>query len=123
MSTVTKTHELKGLQSQLSREQSNEKSLKVEVSNAQKKLAQCQALIRSLETQIKNLQTSEVKPIVSEHAILRYLQRAHNLDLEMVRESMLANGVEASIAFAKTGKVVKNGLTYIVKDNVVVTVE
>lgn len=123
MSLLAKTHELKGLQSQLQKEQATEKALKVEVSNAQRKLSQCQDTIKSLTKQIQALQNESPKPIVSEHAILRYLERVHGLDLDEVRAAMMGNGTQEAIAFAKTGKVKKDGVTFVVQNNVVVTVE
>lgn len=69
------------------------------------------------------LQTEAPEPIVSEHAMLRYLERIKGVDLEAIREEILGDGTAASISFAKTGRIKKSGMCLVVKDNVVVTIE
>lgn len=36
---------------------------------------------------------------VSDHAVLRYLERVHGIDIEAVRAEMMVPGVDAAIAF------------------------
>ncbi len=63
------------------------------------------------------------EPIVSEHALLRWLERVEGLDLENLRKHILAGGTAASIDFAVTGSVFKQGHELVFKDRVIVTVK
>ena len=63
---------------------------------------------------------------VSDHALLRFIERAGGLDVETLRtalEGSLKRGVTAANAIGSTDVViVADGLTYIIKNNVVVTI-
>ncbi|MFN3676184.1 MAG: hypothetical protein ACK4TC_09405 [Sphingomonas pseudosanguinis] len=69
--------------------------------------------------------TLSVGPRVSDHALLRFLQRA-GMDVEAVRASLSAQLATAHSAIAKMGGgealIVIDGLTYVVRDGVVTTV-
>lgn len=59
-------------------------------------------------------------PSVSDHAVLRYIERKHGVDIEAVREhirGLVQRGVEA-----KGDAVVVEGVKFVLCDNVVVTV-
>lgn len=58
---------------------------------------------------------------VSDHAVIRYLERALNVDVEGLRRRI---GARADIAFeAGAGAVVIDGVRYIVADATLVTVQ
>lgn len=62
---------------------------------------------------------------VSDHALLRYLERAKQYDIEAVREEMLTEKVLRAIELSKQlGKcrVRVNGVRLVIKDGVIVTV-
>jgi hypothetical protein len=123
MSKIANSQELKGLQVQLAKEQANSKVLKEEFSLAQRKFNQSQAAVKSLEARIIALQTEAPAPIVSEHALLRYLERHKGVNFDALREEILGEGTAKAIAFAKSGRIKKGNLSLVVKDNVVVTIE
>lgn len=125
MGGITDAHELKGLQVQLAKEIAAARVAKDELDIAQRKYNQSQAICRSLKARIAALeaQATPKDPIVSEHALLRYLERVEGVDLDVIRQRILGDGTAASISFARTGRIKKKDVTLIIKDSVVVTVE
>lgn len=123
MGKIAEAQELKGLQVQLQKEVANCKNLKAELGVAQRKHQLSSAACKSLEARIVTLQTEAPAPIVSEHALLRYLERVKGVDLDALREEILSGGTAASISFAKNGRIKKADMSLIIKDNVVVTIE
>ena len=64
--------------------------------------------------------STEVKAHVSDHAILRYFERHYKVDIDKVRSDILTpNTVEAIHNGANTVKI--NGISFVVKDGVIVT--
>lgn len=62
-------------------------------------------------------------PTVSDHAVLRWIERVHGVDLEAVREQILDQGREAWLAQgAVSVQVPELKVTLIAKDGCVVTV-
>lgn len=62
-----------------------------------------------------------VIPKVSDHALVRYLERHHKFDLDMFRNEILTADRIAAIQAGCT-EIKANGLRFKVQDNVVVTV-
>lgn len=61
---------------------------------------------------------------ISEHAIVRYLERVCNLDIEAIKQSILSEAMLKNIEQFKSGKFpIKNGFFAVVKDYKIVTVE
>jgi hypothetical protein len=60
-------------------------------------------------------------PVVTDHAVLRYLERALGLDVEAVRAEVEAR-VETGLHHG-AGKVVVGGMRYVLRDGRVVTVQ
>lgn len=122
MGKIACAQELKGLQVQLAKEQASCKTLKDESVIAQGKHSQAQAAVKSLEARIVTLQYEAPAPIVSEHALLRYLERVKGVDLKALSDEILGDGTASAISFAKSGRIQKGDITLIIKNNVVVTV-
>lgn len=123
MSGISAAQELKGLQSQLSKESSIETVLKDDVSAAQRKHALALSRVKFLQERVAALTSAAAKPIVSEHAMLRYLQRVNGLGLDALRDEILTPDAEKSIQFAKSCVIKRGAVSLVVRDNVVVTVE
>jgi hypothetical protein len=123
MGKVAEAQELKGLQVQLAKARGTAQVLQAEVGAAQRKHQLCLSSCRALEARIIALQTEAPSPIVSEHALLRYLERVKGVDFAALRAEIMDEGTAAAIAFAQTGRIKKNGLQLVFKDRVVVTVE
>lgn len=78
-----------------------------------KRIEQLQRKISLIEQPIK----------VSDHAVLRYLERVLGLNLDDVRAEILSSGVEAQIRQLGSGKYpLKGGGKAVVNGNVIVTV-
>ncbi len=62
------------------------------------------------------------KAIVSEHAMLRYIERVMGVDLSVVEEEILNDHNRKAIDFAPSCRIKAGGVELVVKDRVVVTV-
>ena len=105
----------------------------VEVFDAQiKTLKQClhetRNTLHSKQQQLVKLekrQEAEAAPVsvrVSDHAVLRYMDRVLGLGVEELREQMLTEKHRAMIKFAKNCRIKFNGVELVVKDYVVTTI-
>ena len=121
--SVAATHELKGLQTRLKQAEIDLEQASQATKVSSQKENSARGLVRSLRAKIEELQKSTSKPVVTEHAILRYLQRVHGLDLEMVRDAILDEATTKHIQFARTGKIKRADGTIVFQNNVVVTFE
>lgn len=126
-SNVSKAQELKALRTQLAKAQGELLAAKSEAGTAQRKVATLGKTIDSIAARIEAL---EKEPIVvgdvhvSEHALLRYLERVRGIDLTEVRAEMLGKDTKRLIQFAagNSSRVKRPGFTLIVENNTVVTV-
>lgn len=60
---------------------------------------------------------------ITDHAIVRFLERVHGLNLNEVRRQMTSNGVGELIRTLKSGRFpLGNGAKLVVQDSVVITV-
>lgn len=114
---------LKSLQTQLAQARERRDRLKVEMAQAQRLHGHQIGVVAALESQIATFKASAPEPIVSEHAVLRWLERVEGLDVEAVRARILSGQTAAYVRFARTGRIEKDGHMLVVKDNVIVTVE
>lgn len=61
------------------------------------------------------------EPAVSAHALLRYLERVLEIDLKAMESSLLTPTVRQAMQAGAT-RVTINGVDFVIKDNVIVTV-
>lgn len=84
-----------------------------------------QRQISEIDTDLTELyvKLSEVKkePRVSDHAVVRFLERVHNFDFEDQREKLLTPTVLTAMKMG-SGKVKCDGYSLILKGNTVITV-
>jgi len=119
---MTSSQELKRLQSLLNQLQLEFKALKESGTRLKMEIATKEKQIKEVEQKIHTLKGANENIIVSEHAIIRYLERVYKLDLEKIKGEILPTTI------AKQAKVIGNGRygvvdhTLLIKDNVVVTV-
>jgi uncharacterized coiled-coil DUF342 family protein len=80
--------------------------------------------ISKIDRQISNIRKSHKsnKTGITDHALLRYLERIHGFDTEEVRKKLMTDSLRKCMETYKTGKVTENSITYIFRDNVVVTI-
>ncbi len=120
MSVKTK-ETLKQLQTRLSKLQAEEEFLKIDSKEAQRKLSQCQARMAKVKEEMDTLK--EVELIVSEHAVLRYMERAMDMNIDMIKEAIQNNKMIKSAHSMGDGKYpMGDGLKAVIKDGVVVSI-
>ena len=81
--------ELKRLQTQLKQEKSELKAAEQTSQQATQKVSKHQQRIASLNKTISKITEGKKKIVISEHAILRYLERHKGLDIEAIKKEIL----------------------------------
>ncbi len=114
--------ELKKLQSLLIKQKSEIDLIKRKRQLINERLSVAERNLRNTEEELKKLKTGN-KIIVSEHAVLRYLERTMELDLKAVENEILSEEVVSQYRTLGNGKYpVSNGCKAVIKDNVVLTI-
>lgn len=88
---------------------------------AQARNDKIQAELREIKQQIRALEAAG-SPIVSEHALLRYVERVMGIDLDEIRGLILTERNVKAIKFAGNCTIKSGPLEFVVKNNVVTTV-
>jgi chromosome segregation ATPase len=114
--------ELKNLQMKLKALDSRRTTLNSSLYNMQKESSELKKQISSINTQISNLKTKSDKFIVSEHAMLRYIERVLEIDLDIIKEKILPSNEIESVKKLGDCTVKRDGFSIVIKDNTVVTV-
>lgn len=116
-------HELKGLQVQLAQAEALVNTSTLETKAAQKRETDARARVKSLQTRIREIEASNAEPIISEHAILRYLERVKGLNIEQLKQEIMDDQASKHIKFAKNGALKRPTHKLVFRNNVIVTVE
>lgn len=114
------SNELKALEVKRSAIERELETLKAEASQARSAYDTKVAELRETKKEIEGLKRSN-DPIVSEHAMLRYVEREMGIDLEDIRRRILTPKNVKAIRFAGSCKIKSGRLEFIVRDNVVVS--
>ncbi|WP_211098404.1 hypothetical protein, partial [Azospirillum sp. B506] len=83
-----------------------------------------QSLLRDLHVARQALasrQRTAKDPVVSSHALLRYVERVMGIDVKALERSLHSQEVKAAIRAGAT-RITVDGIGLVVKDNVIVTV-
>lgn len=83
-----------------------------------------ETLLRDLHVARQALASRKRAPkeaVVSSHALLRYVERVMGIDLKALERGLLSQEVRAAIRAGAT-RVTVDGISFVVKDNVIVTV-
>lgn len=92
-----------------------------EVSRIEKGLDHLAGEINRLKRNLEELKPKAVR--VSDHAVLRYLERKAGIDVEAIRKSILESDLPAMVgALGGSGKFPINGYQVVLKDYTVVTI-
>ncbi len=77
-----------------------------------------------IQKDITNLTTNQQKPVVSEHALLRHIERVYGINLEVIKASILTDEVVKGCRRVKTGEFYSPeiGCNVCVKNNVITTI-
>ena len=86
--SVKSSQLLKQLKSRKTRLEVDLKELVTQLTELKRQQDKTANQLSSVSQEIKRLQSSDI--IVSEHAILRYLERAKGLDIEAIKEEILS---------------------------------
>lgn len=114
--------ELKKLQSLLVKQKSEIDLIRRERQLIDERLSTAERNLKKTEDELKKLKTGN-KIIVSEHAVLRYLERTMELDLKAVENEILTEETLRQYRTLGNGKYpVSNGCKAVIKDNVVLTI-
>ena len=73
--------------------------------------------------QIKQLKDRNIDPIVSEHALLRYIERVIGIDMDELRQKILTEEVKNFSRIFGDGTFPAEGFKVVVKDKKVVTIK
>ena len=121
--TLEKSQEIKGLESQLKILSGRAKAKKEEFISAQKEYNQMVNSEKQLKDKIEALQKpKELR--VTEHAILRYLERVNKIDLKEIEKAILTPElIKMTEVLGKNGKFPINDFNIVIRDGSVVTVE
>jgi len=120
------TTEMKRLQTRLGDLQAELKTAEQEKSVADQKAKRLREKIRGLEKKKELMTQKEI--VVTEHALLRYIERVLKLDLDEVRKRILSPTIRRYIDELGGGKFPQNGeetgkYKVVVKNRVVTTIE
>ena len=121
--SVSTSQELKGYQSQLARAMAEAVRAHGELEAAERRVKAQDLEISMIQAKIRKLQEESADPIVSEHALLRWMERVNGVDMDALRALILDEATRNAIKFAGSGKVFKSGHALIFKNNTIVTVE
>jgi len=112
--------ELKGLQVRKTNLESEIKTLEAERDRYARESAAKKIELNSVIQKINN--STKKEPIVSEHALLRYIERVLGVDVDAVRAAILTEGNRKVIEFSGSCKIKSGGVELVVKDRCVVSV-
>lgn len=114
---------IKQYQTQLASLKASAEAQKTRVGIEQRTYTSILDEIKSITSKIERLNSKNTLR-VSEHAVLRYLERVKGIDISQVEKDILSESVMALIEqLGGTGKYPNNGFHVVIKDNTVVTVE
>lgn len=117
--SIKDAQELKSLESRLAKLKAEKEQADKDYAAAAGKQSNLAAQIQTLRQQIETLKAAKQELIVTEHAIIRFMERAMGLDLGQIKEQILV----ASVKSANGKYPITNGLRAVVRDGSVVTVE
>lgn len=119
---IKKSHELKGLQVRLEKKKAELKLLKEDKEDLDSKYLTCKYDVDTLKKRVDEF-SKETKITVSEHALLRYIERVNGVDLNAIREKILTSSLVSSIKAMGNGKHPLDGCRAVVVNNTIVTIE
>ena len=122
MSAVQTHVELKGAYTRLERATSELKVLEKERHDIDQKITGARAKIARIEGEIEQLKKAP-EVIVSEHALLRYVERVMKIDIGEIKKKILTADVVQAITHFHGGSIPHpDGFTCRVRENVVTTI-
>lgn len=123
MGEIEKKSTEKELKSYLSKLTGELEALKIESTNKKREVREKIDVIKSVSDRIEKLKSKKALQ-VSEHAILRYLSRVKNIDIEEIKKEILSEDIiKMQETLGSSGQFPnKNGYGVVFKDGVVTTI-
>lgn len=118
--TLNNAHELKGLHVRKTKLDADIKALEEERNRVALEIGRKKNELNSIQQKIDNFASHE--PVVTEHAMLRYIERVLGIDLVSIQERILTAQNRKAIEFAGNCKIKSEGVELVVKDRKVVSV-
>jgi hypothetical protein len=121
---IKETNILKGLQTQLERASGEFEALKLQQNEIIAHIQYKKKQVDDLKNKIKQFESTKNKPlIVSEHAILRYLERVEGLDINSVIEKIATPDIKKMAEVLGNGTFPSgNNFSVKVNNNIAITV-
>jgi hypothetical protein len=91
------------------------------LSETQTALADLQARFGLIRAELARRLRPSPEPRISDHALMRYIERVYGLDIEAIRTEVMSDSIVAALKTGASAVTVK-GVKMLVKDGVIVTV-
>jgi len=120
MAALKDSESIKQLQSRGTKIKAEIVTLKSDLHDINNRLNNRKEVLQNIEKQISEI---NIEPTVSEHAVLRYLERQYGFDLEDIKKQILSDDLKGLIIKLGSGKYpLGDGRTVVVKNKCVVSV-
>lgn len=123
MSRVRIETELKGLQTSLTRINQELRDLESHQAELKQQISEKREKQQAIKDKVALLKKDNEQVGITEHAVLRYLERAKGIDIEEIKAEMVGDQVADVIDELKTCRVDKPDCVLVVKNRTVITVE
>jgi len=119
--SVKNAQQLKQLNTRAAKLEVDIKEARLEAKDKQQYCSRLENQLSNVKKEIVKLEDSEI--VVSEHAMLRYIERVMGVDLEAIQQRILTPAVTSLINNAGSGKFpIEGGGKVVVKGNTIVSV-
>lgn len=119
---IQDANQLKGLETKLKNLTKERETHKQLANETQKKLSKINQEMQSINDEIWKLKNKKEDIIVTEHAIIRYIQNIMGIDMDELAKKILPDEVKQRALAMGDGKYTHNEVTLVVKDGAIVTV-
>lgn len=118
--TASNPHELKGLQVRKAKLEAEIKALEEDRNKVSQDISRKKNELNTVQQKIESY--TVIEPVVTEHAMLRYIERVLGIDLAEIQARILTQQNRQAIQFAGSCKIKSEGVELVVKDRRVVSV-
>jgi predicted nucleic acid-binding Zn-ribbon protein len=122
--SVKTSQELKGLQSMVGKLEADLSVVNLEIATLNKTKVELTNQLNGVKEKIKKMKLANKETVITEHAMLRYLERVKGLDLEVLKKDVLPDITRDLMAkmLNANGSYPAGTHQVVVKDNTVVTI-
>lgn len=121
--SVRHSHLLKQLETRLSKLRAERDMTKLALREAEAAYVAAGEKVRAVEQEITTLKDATSEPVLTEHALLRYIERVHGIDLDEIRAQMLTPAVTEQIRALRSCRLpIGGGVILVVEGGVIKTV-